>query len=448
MYKRVAAILFPITLVALVGTAAWGYQEYQDKNAVLIKAENSYQRAFHDLNENLDRLHGELGKSLAMKSPKQLATSMTNVWRLAYAAQNDIGQLPLTLVPFDQAEKYLAKVGRFAYQVGIRDFNKEPLSEKEWNTLQELYNQSKNITHELQNVQHKVLDNNLRWMDVELAIATEDKKMDSTIIDGFKLVNQKVKEFPEVDWGPAVNNMEVRERERANQISGKKITPQEARGIVAKAFGKKTTKGMEVAKNKNGDFETYSVRYKGAGNTDVYTEMTTKGGHLVWMVFDRPVKKKQISSEQALRKAEQFLERIGYPDMEPVAYDETANILSYTFVRRLNGVMIYPQTLAVKVALDNGEIMGLQADEYVFNQFKVVDTKPELTVEEARKKLSPYLKVQKNGLAVIYNQNGQPVLCHEFLGTIKDNQYRVFLNAKTGEEEYVERIEKADADQI
>jgi spore germination protein len=111
-------------------------------------------------------------------------------------------------------------------------------------------------------------------------------------------------------------------------------------------------------------------------------------------------------------------------------------------------VMIYPQTLAVKVALDNGEIMGLQADEYVFNQFKVADTKPELTVEEARKKLSPYLKVQKNGLAVIYNQNGQPVLCHEFLGTIKDNQYRVFLNAKTGEEEYVERIEKADADQI
>ena len=113
MYKRVAAILFPITLVALVGTAAWGYQEYQDKNAVLIKAENSYQRAFHDLNENLDRLHGELGKSLAMKSPKQLATSMTNVWRLAYAAQNDIGQLPLTLVPFDQAEKYLAKVRTF-----------------------------------------------------------------------------------------------------------------------------------------------------------------------------------------------------------------------------------------------------------------------------------------------------------------------------------------------
>lgn len=448
MYKRVAAILFPITLVALVGAAAWGYQEYQDKNAILIKAENSYQRAFHDFNEHLERLQGELGKSLALNSPKQMATSMTNVWRLAYSAQNDIGQLPLTLVPFDQAEKYLSKVGRFAYEVGVRDFNKKPLTEKEWRTLETLYEQSKNINNEMQTVQHKVLDKNLRWMDVELAIATEDKNMDNTIIDGFKTVNQKVQEFPEVDWGPTVNNMEVRERERAKNISGKKITLEEAKKLVAKAFGKKSTKGMRAEHNKNGDYETISVQYTGANNTEVQTELTAKGGHIVWMVFDRPVKKKQLHLNQALQEADRFLERIGYKDMEPIAYDETAKIVSYTFVHRQNGVTIYPQTLAVKVALDNGEIMGLQADEYVFNNFRLSKTKPGLTREEARKKLSPYLKVQKSGLAIIYNQAGQPVLCYEFMGSIKGNQYRVFINANNGEEEFVDRIEKADADQI
>ncbi len=448
MYKRVAAILFPITLVALVGAAAWGYQEYQDKNAILIKAENSYQRAFHDFNEHLERLQGELGKSLAMNSPKQMAASMTNVWRLAYSAQNDIGQLPLTLVPFDQAEKYLSKVGRFAYDVGVRDFHKKPLTEKEWDTLEALYEQSKNINNEMQTVQHKVLDNNLRWMDVELAIATEDKNMDNTIIDGFKMVNQKVQEFPEVDWGPTVNNMEVRMRERAKNISGKKITLKQAKQIVAEAFGKKSTKGMKAEHNKNGDYETISVRYAGANNTEVQTELTAKGGHIVWMVFDRPVKKKNLNLDQALQEADRFLERIGYKDMEPIAHDETANIVSYTFVHRQNGVTIYPQTLAVKVALDNGEIMGLQADEYVFNKFRLSETKPKLTEEQARKKLSSHLKVQKSGLAIIYNQTGQPVLCYEFMGAIKGNQYRVFINANDGEEEYIDRIEKADADQI
>lgn len=448
MYKRVAAILFPITLVALVGAAAWGFQEYQDKNAILIKAENSYQRAFHDFNEHLERLQGELGKSLAMNSPKQMATSMTNVWRLAYSAQSDIGQLPLTLVPFDQAEKYLSKVGRFAYEVGVRDIHKKPLTEKEWNTLETLYEQSKNINSEMQTVQQKVLDKNLRWMDVELAIATEDKNMDNTIIDGFKTVNQKVQEFPEVDWGPTVNNMEVRERERAKNISGKKITLEQAKQLVAKAFGKKSTKGMRAELNKNGDYETISVQYTGANNTEVQTELTAKGGHIVWMVFDRPVKKKQLHPNQALQEADRFLERIGYKDMEPIAYDETAKIVSYTFVRRQNGVTIYPQTLAVKVALDNGEIMGFQADEYVFNNFRLSETKPKLTKEEARKKLSTHLKEEKSGLAIIYNRAGQPVLCYEFMGSIKGNQYRIFINANNGEEELVDRIEKADADQI
>jgi spore germination protein len=63
VYRRIAAILFPIAVIALIGTVVWGYQENQDKNAVLIKAENQYQRAFHELNFHLDQLQDELGKT-------------------------------------------------------------------------------------------------------------------------------------------------------------------------------------------------------------------------------------------------------------------------------------------------------------------------------------------------------------------------------------------------
>jgi len=41
----------------------------------------------------------------------------------------------------------------------------------------------------LQKLQKQVLEKNLRWMDVELALASEDKKMDNTIIDGFRRVD-------------------------------------------------------------------------------------------------------------------------------------------------------------------------------------------------------------------------------------------------------------------
>src|SRR5699024_3767114 len=64
-------------------------------------------------------------------------------------------------------------------------------------TLESLYEQSEDIKDELRTVQHEVLDNNLRWMDVQLALATNDEQEDNTIIDGLKTVEKKVEGYSE-----------------------------------------------------------------------------------------------------------------------------------------------------------------------------------------------------------------------------------------------------------
>ncbi|TCS93418.1 germination protein YpeB [Hazenella coriacea] len=451
MYQKVAAILFPITLIGLIAAGAWGYQENQDKNSILIKAENQYQRAFHELNDHMDKLSDEMGKSLALNTRRQMSTSMTNIWRLAYVAQNDLGQLPLTLMPFDKTEQFVNNIGRFAYTVGVRDLDKKPLTEQEWKTLQTLYNRSQEIRNDLQSMQRKVLDKNLRWMDVELALATEDKKMDNTIIDGFKKVNRMVEEYSEVDWGPTVNYKQVREKEKFKKLTAPLITKEQAKQKVAKALDQKSTKGMTVVLNKKGDYQTYSVRYEGKNKTEVYADLTSQGGYMVWMLYDRPVKEKRLSIDQAQGYATKFLERIQYKDMVPISYDETGNLATINFVHRQSGVYIYPEAATVKVALDNGEITGLQADEYVFNKIKLPLSKPKLSLAQAKKEISPRLDLQKDNLAVIYNDEGKEVLCYEFLGRIPgekgSEQYRIFINADTGNEEFIEKVKKADIDQ-
>lgn len=47
------------------------------------------------------------------------------------------------------------------------------------------------------------MGNNLRWMDVELALASGQKQSDNTIIDGFKTVEKTANGFSESDFGPA-----------------------------------------------------------------------------------------------------------------------------------------------------------------------------------------------------------------------------------------------------
>ncbi|WP_044640259.1 germination protein YpeB [Risungbinella massiliensis] len=446
MYRTIAGILFPITLVALIGTGIWGYQEYQDKSSILIKAENQYQRAFHELNDHMDSLQKEVGKTLAINSRKQMSTSMSNVWRLSYAAHQNLTMLPMTIVPFDQAEKFLSHMGSFAFDVGVRDLEKEPLTEKEYQTLNSLYQNATNIRDKLQSTQSEVLGKNLRWMDVELATATEDKVMDNTIIDGFREVDKMVEQFQEVDWGPTVNNMEVRRREKGNIKVGPKITAEQARQKFAQAL-EVNPKKIKVVANPKGDYPTYSITFQGK-HGEVNADMTQMGGYISWLLYDRPVKKTMLSMEQAQAQATEMLANLNIPNMVPISYDKGQNTISFNMVRNHNGILVYPEAASIKVALDNGEILGIQADEFIFNQVKNLPTKPKLSKEEAQKQVSSRLQIQKSNLAYVYNKNNKGVLCYEFLGLLNDDQYRVFINADTGDEEMVEQIKKENTNQI
>lgn len=208
--------------IGVVGTAYWGYQEHQQKNAILIHAENNYQRAFHDLTYQIDLLHDQIGTTLAMNSRQSLSPALAEVWRLASEAHATVGQLPLSLLPFNKTEEFLSNIGSFSYRAAIRDLDKQPLNAEEYKTLQQLYKKSADIQQELRNVQHLVLENNLRWMDVELALATNNRPNDNTIIDGFKTVEKNVQSYNETDFGPSFTSVEKREK-GFEHISGKRL---------------------------------------------------------------------------------------------------------------------------------------------------------------------------------------------------------------------------------
>ncbi|MFV9510709.1 germination protein YpeB [Tepidibacillus sp. LV47] len=444
MIKWVTGILIPVLLIALVGVAYWGYQENQEKNSILIKAENQYQRAFHDLNYHIDSLHDEIGKALVVNSRRQLSPSLVNVWRLAYTAQNDVSQLPLTLMPFSKTEEFLSKIADFTYRVAVRDLEKEPLTDKEYNTLKTLYKHSKDIKHELNQVQTKVLTNQLRWMDVEIALADQDKKTDNTIIDGFKTIEKKVQEYPEIDWGPAIANLEKKTKEKEKNLQGSLITQEQAKQIALRFLGLSINdKDVRVSSSgKGSNYEVYSVQIEKDPTIDL--DVTKVGGKVVWMIKNRPVNESRLTTEQALAKAKQFLENHHYKSMVPIGIDDFDNTNIITYAYQQNGVVIYPDVVSVKVALDNGEIIGFQSTEYVFNHKNRKIPTPKITKEDARKKVNSNLEILATRQAVVNNNIGEEVLTYEFTTLFDNNHYKIYINALTGEEELVEKMKNGD----
>ncbi|CAM2803225.1 germination protein YpeB [Paenibacillus sediminis] len=446
MYYRLSAVMFPIVTLLLIGALIWGYQENQQKNSILIKAENQYQRAFHDLSYHMDKLHNELGNTLAVNSTSQAMQrkGLLNVWRITSEAQSEINQLPLTLMPFNQAEDFLSRISKFSYQTAMRDMNKEPLSVKEVNNLKSLYKSSGEISNNLQKVQNKVINNNLRWMDVEAAIASEHKAQDNTIIDGFKTVDKQSGEYSDLDWGPTISN--VYDRRAARKLDGIPMTAEQIKRKALKfanSSGRGTFTKVQVIENGKGtEWSSYTATaYANHKGEKISMDFTRRGGLLISYVDHRNVGPKAVSVSTARSKADTFLKQKGYPHMTAVAYDEYGNLGNFTYVRKQDDVLIYPEKITVRVALDNGDVVGFQASDFIYehkDNRKI--PKPKLTLEQARKVLNPEYKEEYHRLSLIKNEMSQEVLCYEFGGRINGSRYRIFVNSNTGNEEVVEEI--------
>ncbi|GKU79567.1 germination protein YpeB [Paenibacillus sp. L3-i20] len=447
MYRRLSSVMFPLVTILLIGAIYWGYQEHQEKNSILIKAENQYQRAFHDLTLHIEKVHEQLGNTLAVNSTSggYHRKGLVNVWRLTSQAQNEISQLPLSYLPFTEAEDFLSHISNFAYKTAVRDLTKQPLSKDEFNTLQTLYTKSDEIAKDLHNMQKDVLSNRLRWMDVELAIASDKEAGSNAVADGLRSVDKKVGSYPELNWGPSVSSMYA--KRTIKMLGGEMVTTEHIQKKAAE-FLKVDQSQVRVAENAKGtEYASYSALVNEKDpNQKVQMDFTQKGGQLIWYMKSRELGSPKIDYAQAKASADAFLVEHGFKDMRAISYDHYNNSASFTFVGTQNDVLIYPEKLTVKIALDNGEAVGLQANDFVYEHHKRELKQPTLSKEEAKKAINPAMNVTNEEQALIINELGEETLCYEYTGQINGAIYRIYINGDTGIEETIEVMTKQDKD--
>ncbi|WP_042223574.1 germination protein YpeB [Oceanobacillus manasiensis] len=437
-------IIIAVLAIGITGTAFWGYQEHQEKNAVLIQAENTYQRSFHELSYHVDLLHDKIGAALAMNSGQRLSPQMVDIWRLTSEALSNVGQLPLGLLPFNKTEEFLSNIGDFTYRTAVRNLDDEPLSDKETNSFEALYKQSGDIKEELRQVQHVVLDNNLRWMDVQLALANGEEQVDNTIVDGFKTVEKTVEGYSESNVDSPIIGTSSQEHTYKG-ITGNKISEEEVLEKGKKILDVKDANKLNVTRSGDGaDVPTYSISYKD-DRKSAYMDITEQGGHPITVLVKRPIKDKQISLNEGMEKAQNYLAEYDFKDMDLFQSSQYDNIGVYSFLYSQDGVRVYSDALEIKVALDTGDILGFTARNYLMNHTERDIPSPTLTEDEAKQAVNQNVEIQESFLAVIDNDLGEEVLTYEFLGVMGNETYRIFINAMDGREEKVEKLDGAEA---
>ena len=220
-------------------------------------------------------------------------------------------------------------------------------------------------------------------------------------------------------------------------LTGDEIDEAKAMEIARDFIGNnRITEMTSNGQSQNGNIECYSFTAK-VGEKEIFTiAISKKGGHVVFMNSNRDIANESISPEDAVAKGKEFLESKEFKNMKSTYYMNNGGVLTVNYAYEQDGITMYPDLVKVKIALDNGEVLGIESTGYLNCHRDTRElSEAKITLEEARSKVNQNLNVSSSGLAVIPTEWGTEVLCYEFKGNTEDNDFIVYINAETGEEE-------------
>ena len=101
-------------------------------------------------------------------------------------------------------------------------------------------------------------------------------------------------------------------------------------------------------------------------------------------------------------------------------------------------VLVFLVGIKVKVALDNGEILGIETTGYLNNNEKRnLSNSNIISKEKAKENINKNIKIEGERLAVIPTEFKTEIFCWELRGKVNDRDFLIYVNVKTGKIENI-----------
>ncbi len=451
MRKYVIALLF----LALAVAIGWGYREREFREQQSYALEAEYNREFYNLIANVEQAEVLLSKAIASNSTGQRIMLLTEVWSRSLAAQDSLSQIPFNKVNMTATRKFLSQTADYSRVLARNLASGEKISGEQYQKLIRFHSEMGSFARELHNIERRVSEEgDFRWSERRVArafdrIAAAVRNEGGDALDGFVDINQRMEELPSLIYdGPFsdhLNNISPR------GLTGKNVSQNEAASRVRRFLQniKEDSDSSEISAAEKGEAAgkipswTFSFRTENReGPPPIRMDVSKKGGHVVWMLNNRDIDQSKLTSEEAVSRAVAFLQEQGLNLMEPVQLLRQDNAQVISFVFKKDGIIYYPDQIKVKVALDNGEIVGYDAVNYLTAHGKRQIQNPAITAEEAMTKVHPSFKIEKVRQALIPLDNGQEVYAYEIRASRNGDEFLVYINAESGKEERIYKIIK------
>lgn len=445
LYSACALLAF-----AALALGVWGAkqkaaaEEYFEAAGEYMDAVNSvYVRCANELADNVYDMQVSLSKLAVSTSQSQTVLALEDIVRSSSASVLIMSRLPRTHASTEALMTFLVRTGDYARTLSRRALAGEELPEADIEQLDALYSSCRTLADDLSAA---VTGGALAFALPEAGEYYNDEPH----ADGFFTAGEEdhdnaetVPEYPTLIYdGPFSESTE-----KAAPLGLGNIEATESEAFITAE--RLTSAHLEPAGEAGGKIPVYLFSGNTADGASVTAAVTKTGGRLLWFMRDASEKSETDEGSGLPDDAEyaelvaagtRWLETAGYGSMTPtyaLFYNGAALI---SFVYEQEGVRVYNDLIKVWVERGSLNIVGADANNYLFSHRERHMPAPAISEDEARVLANPRLEVGSVNLALIPLSPMTEGLCYELHGYYNGDEYAVYINALTGREEQIFRI--------
>ena len=432
--------LIVVTIILSIAVVALGILygiSMSSLNSYQATLENVYQKNFYELVDEVNNAETKLNKVLASNSASYKSKLLKEISKNASEAQTRLNMLPYSINGLSDTISFVNQVSGYTETLAKTLENGQNLSKNDEETLEKVYESIVNIKKSLNSMSKQM------WEGYN--ITDSSLKLDgdyNNLTSDMSAMNGEDIEYPTMIYDGPFSDSQVNKEVKGLNFG--EVSMETAKSNLGKVLTGVNMDNFDFQGESKGHFTTYDFCYEDENGTYTFAQVSKKGGKLLTLSSQNIYKTKKLELENAEKIALDFAKKADISNMKVVWSDVIGDDAFINLAPVIDGVIIYPDLVKVKVDLTKGNVLGFEASSYYMNHVdrKIMPTR--ITQSVAKAKLYSGLKVKDTRLALIPLEYDKEVLCYEFICTMNGNTYYVYINAVNGAEENILKVIQTD----
>lgn len=456
-------VLAALGVIAVFGSITWALAERSHRKSLQVAFEASYQRSFLDMATSAENLEVLLAKAIASSSPQRISSLLHQSWYQADRTRERLAELPVGKTDTTAIQRLLAQCGDYCLSLAQQLGEGRGLAPKQWEELVRLHQIMGGFVERLSEIRSsptprerqpappsrtsrigalfgvlfpKADRREAADLGYQLSAVERDlKQFDALVYDGPFSAHLETKHQVSLPGNPVTSGAAV---EKALQFLAKAL---QVGGSPDSERNKRQPKVVSVEAF-GGPIPSYAVRLQIAGSPPrvVEVDVSQRGGHALLMIDPRPVGGPTTDRQRAEEVARRFLASTGFSSLEVTGVNRNGNLLTISFAPVEDDAILYPDTVRVTVALDDGQIVAYDAVAYWQNHRTREFGTAKLTPSDISLLINPRATVEGIRKAVIRSPSGKEVMTYQAKLNLSGERFLSFLNVNTGVEEAILKV--------